>query len=203
MKFPQSSRSSASPQSHRSLFWQALSKDLLAECKVFSVSSTLAESEHEDRKQSRFYTLSCSPWVNVIAINDDKSVLMIEQYRHGIEGVTLEIPGGCIDPTDENPMAGAIRELREETGYVAARWSYLGKNHPNPALQDNLCYTFLAEGISQLETPFFDNTGTERINSLYVPLGEVNDIIRSGEITHALVITAFHFLLIERPDLFS
>ncbi|MDZ4837577.1 MAG: NUDIX hydrolase [Candidatus Melainabacteria bacterium] len=167
------------------------------------MSSVLAESRDEARKQSRFYTLSCSPWVNVIAINDLGSVLLVEQYRHGVEGVTLEIPGGCIDPGDPDPLSGAIRELREETGYIARHWTYLGKNHPNPALQDNLCYTFLAEGISQVEQPVFDDTGTERLNSVEVSLSRINDLIRSGEISHALVITAFHFLAIERPDLFS
>ncbi len=191
------------PQPYSWLLWQSLSKELLADCKVFSVSSILSESQGADRKRAQFYTLSCDPWVNVIAINSENSVLMVEQYRHGVEGVTLEIPGGCIDPDDRTPLAGAVRELQEETGCVAERWTCIGKTHPNPALQDNLCYTFLAEGVRNIEVPQFDDTGTERINSLYMPLHKVSTAIRSGVITHALVIAAFHFLALERPELLA
>lgn len=185
----------------RSLLWRVLSRTLVTDCKVFSVSKMLSESQCHQRKQANFFTLNCDPWVNVIAINDGGSVLMIEQFRHGVGDLTLEIPGGCIDSTDAEPLSGAIRELREETGCVSERWSSLGKNHPNPAIQDNLCYTFLAEGVKQIEEPSFDHTGNERISSRFVPLKQINELIRSGAISHALVIVAFHFLAIERPDL--
>ncbi len=191
------------PQTYSWLLWQSLSRELVADCKVFSVNSILSESQSADRKRAQFYTINCSPWVNVIALNSDNSVLMVEQYRHGVEGVTLEIPGGCVEPCDDTPLAAAMRELKEETGCVAERWTYLGKNHPNPALQDNFCYTYLAEGVRKVETPTFDDTGTERINSLYLPLHKINDAIRSGAINHALVIAAFHFLALERPELIS
>ncbi|CAN5461032.1 NUDIX hydrolase [soil metagenome] len=189
--------------SDRSLLWRVLSKTLVADCKVFSVSSSRSESECPQRKQANFFTLNCDPWVNVIAVDDRGSVLMIEQFRHGVGGLTLEVPGGCIDPTDADPLAGAVRELREETGCISESWSSLGKNHPNPAIQDNVCYTFLAESVKQVEEPSFDHTGNERISSRYVPLNQVTELIRSGAISHALVIVAFHFLAIERPDLFS
>ncbi|MCC7531084.1 MAG: NUDIX hydrolase [Candidatus Melainabacteria bacterium] len=191
------------PQPYSWLLWQSLSKKLLADCKVFSVSSILSESKGADRQRAQFYTLSCSPWVNVIALNSENSVLMVEQYRHGVEGVTLEIPGGCVDPGDGTTLAAAMRELLEETGCVAERWTYLGKNHPNPALQDNFCYTYLAEGVRHTELPRFDETGTERINSLFIPLHKISDAIRTGAITHALVIAAFHFLALERPELLT
>lgn len=191
------------PQTYSWLLWQPLSKDIIADCKIFSVNSILSESRDADRKRAQFYTLNCSPWVNIIALDSERSVLMIEQYRHGVEGVTLEIPGGCVEPDDATPLSAAMRELREETGCVAERWTYLGKNHPNPALQDNYCYTYLAEGVSKVESPRFDETGTERINSLYLPLHKVSDAIRCGAISHALVIAAFHFLALERPELYS
>ncbi len=60
---------------------------------------------------------------------------------------------------------------------------------------------WLEEGVTQVETPHFDSSGTELINSSNVPLDQVNEMIRSGAISHSLVITAFHFLSIERPDL--
>ncbi|MBX9949936.1 MAG: NUDIX hydrolase [Candidatus Obscuribacterales bacterium] len=189
------------PQTRNWLLWQSLSRELIADCKVFSVTRILSESQTADRKRAKFYTLNCSAWVNVIALNSEGSCLMVEQYRHGVEGLTLEIPGGGVEPGDITPLSAAMRELKEETGCEAERWTYLGKNYPNPALQDNLCYTYLAEGVRQVEMPKFDETGTERINSLYIPLLSIGDAIRSGAITHALVIAAFHFLALERPEL--
>jgi len=91
---------------YRSLLWPPREKTLLAECKIFSVSQTIAESQSAPHKQAKFYTLSCSPWVNVIALTAGNSVLMVEQYRHGVAGITLEIPGGCIDEEDADPLAG-------------------------------------------------------------------------------------------------
>lgn len=189
------------PQNYSWLLWQPLCRELIADCKIFSVKSILSESQGVERKRAKFYTLNCSPWVNVIALNSDNSVLLVEQYRHGVEGVTLEIPGGAVEREDATPLSAAMRELREETGCVSDHWTYLGKNHPNPALQDNFCYTYLAEGVRKIETPRFDDTGTERINSLYLPLHKIGDAIRSGAINHSLVITAFHFLALERADL--
>ncbi|MBX9667077.1 MAG: NUDIX hydrolase [Candidatus Obscuribacterales bacterium] len=183
------------------LSWKTLSTELLADCKIFAVNRVIAASRSVEEKKGRFFTLDCASWVNIIAITDHAEVLLVRQFRHGIADLTLEIPGGCVDSTDADPLSAAVRELREETGSVAERWSYLGKNHPNPAMQNNLCYTFLAEGVSQVEAPRFDSTGTEQILNSKVPLTNINTLIRSGIITHSLVITAFHYLMLERPEL--
>jgi 8-oxo-dGTP pyrophosphatase MutT (NUDIX family) len=183
------------------LRWEGISESVLADCKIFSVKKVTSTSQCDQRKEGTFFTLDCGAWVNIIALTDTKQVLTVQQYRHGIEDLTLEIPGGCVDETDADYQAAAIRELREETGCVAERWSFLGKNHPNPALQNNLCYTFLAEGVRRLEPPQFDDTGTERILNRSIPLHEIDNCIRAGIITHSLVITAFHFLALARPEL--
>ena len=61
---------------------------------------------------------------------------MVRQFRHGLGNVTLEIPGGIIEPGEE-PAAAAVRELREESGYRAGRVRLLGSSNPNPALFGN------------------------------------------------------------------
>jgi ADP-ribose pyrophosphatase len=182
------------------LYWDTVSREKLADCKVFTVNKVTATSKCAQNKTGRFFTLDCDPWVNVVALTDDGEVVMVKQYRHGVEDLTLEIPGGNVDASDADPAAAAVRELREETGCVAERWSFLGKNHPNPAIQDNLCYTYLAEGIRQIESPKFDNSGTEKIEISYVKLADIGSLIRQGVITHALVITAFHFLMLKRAE---
>lgn len=185
------------------LNWETLSKETLEDCKIFTVNKIIALSKCGAKKTDRFFNLDCGPWVNIITLTDQKQIVMIEQYRHGIEGVTLEIPGGSVEKSDIDPAAAAVLELREETGIIADRWSLLGKSHPNPALQDNLCYTYLAEGARRIEEPKFDNSGTERINTRYVSLSDISSLIRDGIISHALVIVAFHFLTLHRPELIA
>ena len=90
------------------------------------------------------------PWVNVVALTEDDEVVLIRQYRHGIEQVAWEIPAGTTDPEDKSLEEAARRELREETGYGGGRWSLLTTLSANPALQNNLTYTFLAEGVTRL-----------------------------------------------------
>jgi 8-oxo-dGTP pyrophosphatase MutT (NUDIX family) len=194
-------KGSKSDESSGWLHWQTQCRDTLFECKVFAVEKLLAASNCGAKENGSFYILTCDPWVNVIAVTDKMQLVLVEQYRHGIEGLTLEIPGGIVDVTDSDPLAAAVRELKEETGYIAERWSFLGKNHPNPALQNNLCYTYLAEGVRLIEAPKFDGSGTEKINTRLVNLNDIGSLIRNGTISHALVITAFHFLTLERPEL--
>lgn len=185
------------------LKWSTISKEKLTDCKVFSVSKVLSTSRCPEKKRGNFYTLDCSDWVNVIALSDDDRVLMVEQFRHGIEDLTLELPGGSSEKYDASPLIAARRELREETGFEAAEWLELGKNHPNPALQNNLCYTYLARQLNMVEEPRFDETGTERIASRWLSLPEIEEAIRDGKISHSLVITAFHFLALHRRQIFT
>lgn len=176
------------------LYWNVVRTEDIADCEVFYVRKTTAESRCARKIQSGFHTIQCRNWVNIIALTDKNEAVMVEQYRHGIRELTMEIPGGCIDDTDENPEVAAKRELLEETGYTAERWTLLGKTHPNPALQDNVCYTYLAEGITKVEEPKFDSSGTERLHCSLVDVDKVKGLIDDGSITHSLVIVAFHFL---------
>ena len=70
---------------------------------------------------------------------------MVEQYRHGSNTVELEIPGGMMDAGETDPVATAVRELREETGYEGGNARLLGKIHSNPAILSNITYTVLIE----------------------------------------------------------
>ena len=180
---------------HSLLSWRKVSTELVADCKVFSVNRnhSCLENGTSDSLHS-FYVLHPHNWVNVIPITPFGEIVMVEQYRHGIEHVTLEIPGGMVDPTDSSSAEAGVRELLEETGYISDDWKFIGRNHPNPAIQSNICDTYLARNVRQIEQPSFDSSGTELISLRLVPLDRIPELIKEGVITHALVIVAFHLL---------
>lgn len=127
----------------------------------------------------------------MIPLTPERRVLMVRQYRYGVEGFTVEIPGGMCDP-GEAPIVSARRELREETGYEGAELVELGWVYPNPAIQTNRCYTFLATDVKHVGDPTPDPN--EAFEQLQVPLDDIPKMIASGEINHSLVVAAFQLL---------
>lgn len=161
--------------------------------RVFDLRTDRARSPRTGEEHD-FFVLESSPWVNVIPLTKDGNVVMIEQYRHGIREITLEIPGGLIEP-DDSPEEAARRELREETGYGGGDFIDLGFVHPNPAIQDNRCHTFLARNVVPAGIQEMDEK--EDIEVVLHPLARVPRLIRDGRITHSLVIVAFYRLFLE------
>lgn len=145
-----------------------------------------------------FFVIEAPDWINVVALTAEGRVVLIRQHRMGTGEVTLEIPGGMIDP-GESPLDAAARELREETGYVAARWTSLGSIEPNPAIQTNRCYTYLAEGCRREGEPELDEK--EDIGVEEEELEAIPRLLADGSITHALVGIAFQKLELFRRGL--
>src|SRR5512134_2464274 len=82
-------------------------------------------------------------WANVLALTKNNEAILVKQYRHGVCGVLREFPGGVVED-GESPSEGAKRELLEETGYASSNIIEIGRLYPNPALQTNTLYCFLA-----------------------------------------------------------
>ena len=148
------------------------------------------ELEAEDGSTRSAVVLESSDWLNVVAKTASDEILFVRQWRFGSSSFTLEIPGGMIEP-GEDKAAAAKRELFEETGYRAGSLRQIGKVMPNPAIQTNRCFLYLAEDLKHEHSPVGD--GEEEIEVVKVPLREIREHIRSGKIEHALVIAAFYF----------
>ena len=173
--------------------WKKVSSERICELKVASVRRDVRRAPHTG-EEHLFFVIECRDWVNVIPFIDDRKILLIRQFRHGTDEVTLEIPGGMLDSTGEDPERAASRELVEETGFSAREMERLGFVHPNPALQDNRCHTYLARGCRKIGNQNLDTA--EEIEIVIRDIGEIPGLIAGGEITHSLVIAAFfHYFL--------
>jgi len=131
--------------------------------------------------------------VGVVALDGQDRVLLVGQYRYTLDTYSWEIPegGGALD---EDPLEAARRELREETGYAAARWLELGTVEPNPAIQTNRCHTWLALDVELVGEPEPDEG--EVLAMELVPLSALEGLVRQGAITHSLVVAAFYHFLV-------
>lgn len=163
--------------------WEQTGKRQMADCRIFTVDAITSLSpktgaEHE------FYAIGTADWVNIVPITADNELLCIRQYRHGSAEITLEIPGGMVDP-GELPIIAAARECLEETGYEALELTSLGVLNPNPAIFTNKLHTFIARDVRRVAE--ISNTSTEHTEVVLVPMKEVPEKLLSGEIDHSLV----------------
>jgi 8-oxo-dGTP pyrophosphatase MutT (NUDIX family) len=136
------------------------------------------------------------PWVNVVAVTESDEVLMIRQYRPGLGTVHFEIPAGTTDAEDTDVEIAGRRELLEETGYGGGRWSPLMTLSANPALQNNLTYTFLAEGVVPTAAPHTEASEDLRLH--LVPAREIEAMIDGGELIQALHVAPLLKFLLKR-----
>jgi ADP-ribose pyrophosphatase len=154
---------------------------------VFSIRTDTARCPRTGVEHD-FHVLESRDWINIIPLTPDNQVVMARQYRHGTREITLEVPGGLVDPGD-TPQEAARRELLEETGYEAKEVIFLGSACPQPAILNNRSITYLARDVQKIQEPHLDDT--EDIEVALVPLSEIPGLIRKGEITNAMVILAF------------
>ncbi|MDR1591048.1 MAG: NUDIX hydrolase [Puniceicoccales bacterium] len=150
-------------------------------CQIFEKNYT----HPIDRRSGNFYVMDMADWVQVVAFTADNKLILVRQFRFGTEMLSLETPGGLIDE-GENPVAAGLRELREETGYIAENAHLLTSIYPNPAMQKNRLYIVVAENCQKMVEQRLDPN--EEITCYAVPFEECLDKIKSGEIHHAIAI---------------
>lgn len=171
--------------------WKKLGERSLLSTRIFEVQSV--EFQHPAHATSRdFVVINAPDWVNVVALTTTHELVLVRQFRYGLDEFSLEIPGGMIDP-GEDPLAAGLRELQEETGYAGGTARLLGCVHPNPAMQNNRCHFVFVEGV--VRTAPLDWDENEEMEITTRPVDEVYALAYSGGITHALVLDALLFFI--------
>ena len=132
--------------------------------------------------------------VGVVALDAEDHVVLVGQYRYTLDAWSWEIPEGGVPP-DEDPLDGARRELREETGMAAATWQELARVHLSNSVSDEAGILYLATGLTEgVASP----EGTEAIELARVPFTEALAMTLDGRITDALSVVALQRVALAR-----
>lgn len=129
----------------------------------------------------------------VVPVDEKKNVYLVRQFRTPFDKIMLEIPAGKLDYWGEDRFECAKRELREETGFTAGKWTHLMDMATTPGFCSELISLYLAEELTSGETDFDDD---EFLDLVVMPLKDAVDMIARGEITDGK--TALAILMADR-----
>jgi ADP-ribose pyrophosphatase len=169
--------------------WKKVGSKLLGDFRIFKLRSDVCVHPKTGQEHD-FFVLDSVNWVNIIAVTPDQRLVMVRQYRFGSQTVELEIPGGMMDPHENDPVATAVRELREETGYAGENARLLCQIHSNPAILTNKTFTVLVENCRLQHGTEFDHA--EDLTTELVPVANIPQLVAHEKIGHSLVVVALY-----------
>ena len=176
--------------------WVTTDEEVKYTTNIFKLLNRKMKIESEDHSAT-FSIIEAPEWINVIPLTSNNEVILVEQYRYGIEQPTLELPGGMVDP-GETPLQTSKRELLEETGYAGDECIDLGKVSSNPAVFTNYTHTYLIKNCRKIQEQQLD--GNERIKVHLMPLEDFLELVNRGEVHHSLVVAAVAKYLLWRDS---
>ncbi|WDF56328.1 NUDIX hydrolase [Mucilaginibacter sp. KACC 22063] len=177
----------------RDLTWKKLSSTYVYKSAWATLRRDICEMP-DGRIKNDYYVLEYPNWVNAVAITEEGKVVMVRQYRHAAEIVSLEIPGGVIDG-DEAPEHAIKRELLEETGYEFDNIELLTAIYANPSTGNNVTYCYLAQGGKKVAGQSLDEH--EEIIIEEYTIDELKQLLLSHQIPQALHCTTIFYALLK------
>ncbi len=179
--------------------WKTLSRrTILNHSKFLLVESHIVELP-DGRVISEWPWVITPDYVNVLAMTPDDEFLCFRQTKYGVEGTSLAPVGGYLEP-DEDPLAAAQRELFEETGYKAPRWTRLGHYGVDGNRGAGTAHFFLAQGARRVSEPDADDLEEQEL--LLLSRAEIEAAITDGEFKSLpwAAVVALALLYLKRED---
>lgn len=164
------------------MIWKTLSSEYLSRHIYFTARRDVCQRE-DGTIIDPYFVVELPPSATALSITDNGKAVMVKQYRHPVNEVLYETPGGFIDE-GEDRETGMRRELLEETGYTFRNIEYLGTVAANPGLLTNYTHLFLATGGEKTGTQHLDHN--EEIAVELVDLPELTAMVMRGEIKQSL-----------------
>ena len=175
------------------MIWKEEKRTEVFRSRVFSVRDTECTSPEGITKQ--FTVIDAPDWVIVVPVLETErgpAFAMVRQWRHGSRELSLEFPGGVVEP-DEAAQAGAARELEEETAYRAGTLVSLGAMSPNPAIMSNRVHFYRAADLAALPSQSLDED--EFVDVEIIPVDAVRRGMGKPPFIHALTAAALALYL--------
>lgn len=187
----------ASPHDQEPPRWEIVGDRLLNACRVWDLRERRYRHP-KTGKEGDFFYLDSRDWVVVVARTVAGELILVRQFRWGSDELSWELPGGIID-VGEDPVAAGLRELQEETGYVASRGRIIGHCRPNPAIMNNFCHVVFAED-AVLHESGTDWDEHEELEVRALPVATVMDWARDCTIGHALALNGLLFYQLDQAQ---
>jgi 8-oxo-dGTP pyrophosphatase MutT (NUDIX family) len=149
-----------------------------------------------------YYVVEVRDFVHAVILDDADNIVLVRQYRHGAQKMSLELPGGVMDLSDASVLETAVRELAEETGYAAPDLELIASLSPDTARYSNTVHFLFGSGARRVSETAFD--ATEDIEVLLIPFHEAIDLALSGGIQNAAHVAGLLMVAArKRPALLS
>lgn len=177
--------------------WKVLSSEYLVKFPFFTARKDKCETP-EGKIVEQYYVVELPTTACALAFTEEGEAIMIKQYRHPVEKVILELPGGFIDQ-HESPEIAMARELMEETGYEFSSIQQVGVIAANPGVLNNYTALFLAQGGKKVGEQDLDHN--EYIEIEKISLAEVKDLLLENKIEQALHAMCMFYALKEMGEL--
>ena len=176
----------------KDLRWKKISSQYLSKDTWGTVRKDICETV-EGKIIDPYYVYEFPTWVTAVAFTEEGKIIMERQYRYALDVVCYEIPGGCVDDSDESLELAIARELMEETGYRFSAYEYLGKTSSNPSTNNNWMHMYLATGGRYEREQQLDHN--EEIEVYLFSVDEVKKLLAENQIIQSMHVTALFYAL--------
>ena len=177
---------------NKHLKWNENSKKKVLNCGIFDV--IISNRKNYKNQNGDFVILDTPDWITVIPLIKNEHFvdcfLMVKQFRHGSQSITVEFPAGVIE-ANENPITAGKRELLEETGFQAGSYKCIGEVNPNPAFMNNTLHIYVMWDLKRIQKQDLDEH--ELIDYELIPVKQVIESMGNKIYSNGIMMIALGF----------